>query len=193
MAVDKNTSPAAWWNMFASDTPHLQQLALRIVSQCASSSGCERNWSTFALIHMKVRNRLSQEKLHKLLYVNYNLQIRMRDVSWTYKPPEADPFDRLMELSLYDSSNPIREWMEHGRSNSDPVLNEEGTETDSLVPSHLVTDDDAGRQLLRLSRAATISEWADQNVGDTHIGKRKVQSARTKKVLKDEVKKQRER
>jgi hypothetical protein len=55
----------------------LQGCALRIVSQCCSSSGCEKNWSTFALIHTKVRNRLSYKKLYKLVYVNYNLRIRL--------------------------------------------------------------------------------------------------------------------
>jgi hypothetical protein len=40
---------------------------------------------------------------------------------------EEDPFDKLMELSLYDSQNPIWDWMEHGRSNKDPLLDEEDT------------------------------------------------------------------
>jgi hypothetical protein len=40
---------------------------------------------------------------------------------------EEDPFDKLMELSLYDSQNSIRDWMEHGRSNEDPLLDEEDT------------------------------------------------------------------
>ena len=57
---------ASWWMMFGSSTPKLQYLAMRLVSQCCSSSGCERNWSTFALLHTKVRNRLSHKKLNKL-------------------------------------------------------------------------------------------------------------------------------
>jgi hypothetical protein len=32
-----------WWAMFGGDTHFLQGLALRLVSQCCSSSGCERN------------------------------------------------------------------------------------------------------------------------------------------------------
>jgi hypothetical protein len=67
-----------WWAMFGGDTLNLQKLALRIVSQCCLSSGCEHNWSTFALIHTKVRNKLSYKKLHKLVSVNYNCHIRLR-------------------------------------------------------------------------------------------------------------------
>jgi hypothetical protein len=99
--------------MFEGDTPNLQKLALQIVSQCCSSSGCECNWSTFALIHTKVRNKLSYKKLHKLVYVNYNLHICLRQVG-TYER-DKDLFSKLMELSLYDDRNPIRDWMENGK------------------------------------------------------------------------------
>jgi hypothetical protein len=101
-----------WWAMFGGDTPSLQGCALRLVSQCCSSSRCERNWGTFTLIHTKVQNQLSYKKLHKLIYVNYNLYIRLRQAG-LYKR-EEDPFDKLMELSLYDAQNLIRDWMEHG-------------------------------------------------------------------------------
>jgi hypothetical protein len=77
------------------------------------------------LIHTKVCNWLPYKKLHKLVYVNYNLRIRLRQAGM-YKR-EEDPFDKLMELSLYDSQNPIRDWMEHSRSNEDPLLDEEDT------------------------------------------------------------------
>ncbi|KAA8547074.1 hypothetical protein F0562_003503 [Nyssa sinensis] len=50
------TDPAEWWFLYGTDAPNLRKIAMRILSQTASSSGCERNWSTFALIHTKVRN-----------------------------------------------------------------------------------------------------------------------------------------
>jgi hypothetical protein len=61
---------AARWMLFGSSTLNLTKLALRLVSQCCSSSGCERNWSTFALLHTKVRNHLSHKKLNKLVYMS---------------------------------------------------------------------------------------------------------------------------
>jgi hypothetical protein len=77
----------------SSDTPTLQKLSLRLVSQCCSSSGCGRNWSTFALVHTKVRNRLSHQKLHNLVYVNYNLRLCLKDVTgFTIVQGEDDPF-----------------------------------------------------------------------------------------------------
>jgi hypothetical protein len=80
--------------MFGGDTPFLRKLALWIVFQCCSSSSYERNWSTFALIHTKVHNKLSYKKLHKLVYVNYKLCIHLRQAG-TYERNE-DPFSKLM-------------------------------------------------------------------------------------------------
>jgi hypothetical protein len=53
------------------------------------------------------------KKLHKLVYVNYNLHIRLRQTR-TYEQNE-DPFSKLIELSLYDKRNPIRDWMENSK------------------------------------------------------------------------------
>jgi hypothetical protein len=55
-----------------------------------------------------------QKKLHKLVYVNYNLCICLRQVR-TYERDE-DPFSKLMEFPLYDDSNPIRDWMENNKA-----------------------------------------------------------------------------
>ncbi|MQL83980.1 hypothetical protein Taro_016478 [Colocasia esculenta] len=51
----------------------LARIAIRILSQTTSSSQCERNWSTFSLIHTKVRNKLSATRLEKLVYCHYNM------------------------------------------------------------------------------------------------------------------------
>jgi hypothetical protein len=98
----------AWLEMFGYSTPTFQKLAIRLVSQCAPATGCERNWSTFAFIHTKARNRLTYEKLYKLVYVNYNLRIQ-KSIRRGSRHDDDDPFNRLMELTLVDASNPIRE------------------------------------------------------------------------------------
>ncbi|MQL76561.1 hypothetical protein Taro_008954 [Colocasia esculenta] len=60
---------ADWWFNFGHTVPTLRKVAVKILSQTSSSSGCERNWSTFALIHTKVRNRLSYRRLDNLVYM----------------------------------------------------------------------------------------------------------------------------
>jgi len=38
---------ANWWGVFGGSSPNLRRIAIRILSLTISSSGCERNWSTF--------------------------------------------------------------------------------------------------------------------------------------------------
>lgn len=124
-AVGKMT--ADWWVLFGGDTPELQKYAIRIVSQCVSSSGCERNWSTFALVHTKVRNCLGYEKLRKLVYVRHNLKQRLKHAGVgknQTKEKEADPCAMLIDCTLFDESNPIMDWLNEPRFEDDLSLEE---------------------------------------------------------------------
>jgi hypothetical protein len=76
-----------------------------------------------------------------------------------------------MELSLYDAQNPIRDWMEHDRSNVDPLLDEEDTQSDTPIMSRLVTEGDDSTTLRRITGKSSLVDWADETIGDTHIGK----------------------
>jgi hypothetical protein len=140
--------------MFGGDTCNLQKLALRLLSQCCASSGCGRNCSTFALIHTKFCNWLSYKMVHKLVYINYNLCIRFEQAG-LYKR-EEDQFDKLMELSLYDAQNPIGDWMEHGRSNGDPLLDEEDNQSDTPISRKIVTEGDDSRTLQRITGKSSL-------------------------------------
>jgi hypothetical protein len=160
--------------MFGSSTPALQKLAVRLLSQCVSSSGCEHNWSTFALLHTKVRNRLTHKKLNKLVYVNYNLRLRL-DVS-TPSRDEGDFIDHLAHLSFYDEHHPVRDWFEYVRSNQEPVLDkDDDDDRDVPLPSHLGSDHVDPSDLRDTTGDDCISDWARRLVGDTHLGKRKFQ------------------
>jgi hypothetical protein len=106
---------------------------MRIVSQCNSSSGCERNWSTFALVHTKLRNKLSYDKLMKLVYVHYNIKLYIQQFEADFeslKEKETDPYSLMMDAAVFDESNPIMDWLCHSRSESTPVLDEYDFEAD---------------------------------------------------------------
>lgn len=64
-----------WWEDYGADSPELQRLAIRILSQGCSSSSCERLWSSFAHIHTKKRNRLEVHRANDLVFVNANLRL----------------------------------------------------------------------------------------------------------------------
>jgi hypothetical protein len=168
MVVDRGTSPTSWWSMFGSNMPTLQCVAKRLLSQCVSSSGCERNWSTFAFIHTKLRNKLGYLKLHELVFINYNLHLRIQRATGTPEPSEFDPALAFMDLSLHRHNEAIRDWMERGRSNAPPTLDEDSPISDTPLPSTLFTS------LVREQGGTEeVQEWADETIGDTHLGKRK--------------------
>eukprot|EP00253_Pinus_taeda_P011626 PITA_11626 len=79
--------PDAWWQMYGKRVPLLQKLAIRILSQTCSSSGCECNWSVFEKIHNKKRNRLETQRLNDMVYVYYNLRLWVRQLE---KTPDVD-------------------------------------------------------------------------------------------------------
>ena len=87
--------------MYRNQAPTLRSLALKlkVLSQTASSSACERNWSTFALIHTKQRNRLAYPRLQQLVFFYYNMKLKIRDIeAETDKVAENNYLD-LLEIS----------------------------------------------------------------------------------------------
>lgn len=129
---------AAWWYMYGGHAKVLQKYAMKIVSQCVSSSGCERNWSTFALVHTKVRNRLGYDKLHKLVYVHYNLKLRLQMQEADRPEKELDPCAVMMDTALHDQDNPIMDWLARSIRESEPVMDEPG---DPPTPSRVVLEE----------------------------------------------------
>ncbi|XP_019171429.1 PREDICTED: uncharacterized protein LOC109166984 [Ipomoea nil] len=67
--------PAMWWSTYGGTTPNLQTIVIKILSLTSSSSGCERNWSTFEGIHTKKRNRLESNHLNNLVFVQFNANL----------------------------------------------------------------------------------------------------------------------
>ena len=90
---------AEWWFMYGNHTPTLRNLANKVLAQTASSSACERNWSTFALIHTKQRNRLAYPKLQQLVFCYYNMKLKIRDMQ-----AESDKVAEKNYLDLLDIS-----------------------------------------------------------------------------------------
>ena len=120
--------------MHGSDAPNLRRIAIRILSQTASSSGCERNWSTFNLIHSKRRNRLGHERLQKLVFVHYNLRLRVKEAEKEQKKKEyTGPID-LTEIFCDDGDeeDPLYEWVKEAGK---PVLDERNGRPSSHIAS----------------------------------------------------------
>ncbi|XP_050292606.1 uncharacterized protein LOC126733355 [Quercus robur] len=94
--------PAEWWDSYGDDCPELKKFAIRILSLTCSSSGCERNWSAFEMVHSKRRNRLHhKKKMNDLVFVMYNLKIKQK---------RAKPLSTKEEIGLENLSSDD-EWL----------------------------------------------------------------------------------
>jgi hypothetical protein len=121
---------------------------------------------------------LTYKKLHKLIYVNYNLRIQNNIDGCSRHDDDDDPFNRLMELTLVDASKPIREWMERARSTVQPELDEESLDTDAPIPSAMVTATAHPRDLQYRTGSSSVLEWVRKNIGGSNRRKRKTYAIR---------------
>ncbi|XP_057870855.2 uncharacterized protein LOC131077381 [Cryptomeria japonica] len=103
--------PDLWWEIYGTGTPNLQKIVVRVLSQPCSASRCERNWSVFESIHTKERNRLTQTWLNDLVFIRYNLRLRIRKVEGV--SPEAIDLDEI---------DPYGDWTVNEQNDGDDVL-----------------------------------------------------------------------
>ena len=66
-------NPSVWWQSWPNSK--LQQLAVKVFSIPTSSAAAERNFSNFGFIHNKIRNRLKNDRVKKLVYIYGNLKM----------------------------------------------------------------------------------------------------------------------
>ncbi|KAK2397863.1 hypothetical protein QL285_059395 [Trifolium repens] len=116
----KAMAHAEWWTMYGNHCPHLQSIAIKVLSLTCSSSGCERNWSTFEHIHSKKRSKLEHQRLQDLVFVKYNQALKARFES-----------SDLTDPILLNNIDECYEWLgldenENGSLESELVFGDDG-------------------------------------------------------------------
>ena len=103
------------------------------------------------MVHTKLRNHLGYEKVHKLVYVHYNLKLRIKHFEndmqslqemQVFKDTELDPYSVMIDVSMYDEGNPTMDWLCNSRSESTPILDEyDDNELESSISSRVLMDE----------------------------------------------------
>ena len=92
-----------WWFTYGSETPNLNEVAKKVLSQPISSSSAERNWSTYSFIHSVKRNKLNAKTADKLVYIHANERLKRRFSEGYNSGPhykwDVDPDNSLLEES----------------------------------------------------------------------------------------------
>ena len=97
--------PSDWWINYGEESPNLQKIAIKVLSQTCSSSSCEKNWSMWSLIHTKLRNRLAMKKLHKLVFVHYNMRLCVRNL--THQRDQDDYYNPIDLNHVFDDNDTL--------------------------------------------------------------------------------------
>ncbi|XP_010266340.1 PREDICTED: uncharacterized protein LOC104603870 [Nelumbo nucifera] len=151
-----------WWLRFGCDTPNLKRIVVRILSQTCSSSICERNWSVFECIHMKIRNRLEHQKLNDLVYVHCNLHVMDGRKTESLDPIEHEHVDVVEDWIVHDDEDPP---LLDGNENDDMFKVDETTFPIMESPSRKIarTDDDD---------EFFVEQWGiiEENATNTQVG-----------------------
>ncbi|CAN1319745.1 hypothetical protein LINPERPRIM_LOCUS31383 [Linum perenne] len=151
--------PDVWWSTFGDSAPTLQKIAIRLLSQTSTSSGCERNWSVFERIRTDRRNKLEEDKLCDLVFVNYNLKLKNRYVIFNFVYDELNTW--------YTSLNVMFTWRDHYNTkklNTDPFDSEWISSTDFWV-----LDDQGSTPTPELNYEELMAAL-DEEMGRTTIG-----------------------
>ncbi|KAG0125093.1 hypothetical protein HOY82DRAFT_493410, partial [Tuber indicum] len=72
---EKEADPTYIWRLVPDSAKDLKLLALRLYSVCPNSASCERVLSSFGVIHSKLKNILSLEKVAAIAKVKASLHV----------------------------------------------------------------------------------------------------------------------
>src|SRR5579862_1095271 len=158
--------------MYGNCALSLSAIAIRILSQTSSSSACERNWSTFALIHTKQRNRLAYFKFEQLVYCYYNMKLKLRDMAAEKEKVNETDFMDLLQIAAKvrdDNENLIFNWVRPASLDDD-----EGN-PDSHIASHAqdmgINVEQAIREEVDVDLGVIVTSSSDdQHTSDVNSG-----------------------
>ncbi|KAL7251221.1 hypothetical protein ACSBR1_013116 [Camellia fascicularis] len=103
---------AEWWIHYGTSALALQKVPVRVLSQTTSSSNCERNWSTFSLIHTKTRNRLKYKKLNKLFHVYYNMRLKIIHATRKSQDDREESFNPINLDYIFEEDDLLTPWLQ---------------------------------------------------------------------------------
>ena len=150
-----------WWNNYGDEGSHLQKIAVKVLSQTCFSSGCERNWSTWSLIHTKLRNRLAMKKPYKLVYVHYSMRLRVKNLM--QERSDKDLYNPINLNPIFNDDDILDEWIREGE---EPILSSYNLDWfDQDLPSkegrEATHDDDSGTSYKVSSHTSSIAQGRD--------------------------------
>ena len=121
------------------------------------------------MIHTKLRNRLAMKKLHKLVYVHYNVRLRVKNL--IQERSDEDFYNPIDLNRIFTDDDILNDWIREGE---EPILPSDNLDwLDHDLPSkegREAARDDDGDTSYRISRCGSnIAQGRD--IGSSRKGK----------------------
>ncbi|CAM8962187.1 unnamed protein product [Rhodiola kirilowii] len=127
-----STLPAVWWSRFGGGCPNLERLALRILSQTCSLTGCRRSVVPFDRLQSTL-NSIEHQRITDLVYVTYNL--RLGQPGEKSQDPVSSDYFRLVhewvspsEAGLDGNQCTVPDWVSVGSPPGDSYYSDLATD-----------------------------------------------------------------
>ncbi|KAK0605452.1 hypothetical protein LWI29_027015 [Acer saccharum] len=161
-----------WWVMYGDCALSLRAIAVHILSQTVSSFACERNWSTFALIHTKQRNCFAYSKFEQLVYCYYNMKLKIKDMAAGKDKVDETDFMDLLQVTAEvgdDNENHFFDWVRSA------CLDDDERNPDPQIASYAqdmgINVEQVIREEVGVDRGVTVSSSSDdQHTSDGNSG-----------------------
>ena len=88
MTLWKNVSaisPIAWWNAYCG-RKELNKIACKILTLSSTSAAVERSFSCYSNVHTAKRNRLSNERAAKVVFLSQNINLDSKSYACCERP-----------------------------------------------------------------------------------------------------------
>ncbi|WCJ41705.1 hAT transposon superfamily [Euphorbia peplus] len=95
--------PVAWWENFGFETPNLQTLAIKVLSQVSSAAMCQDICQTNDFSRREAANQLDVQRAEDLLFVQNNLRLNCQRNNGNFS---SSPRQR----NVVSSSSGVRAW-----------------------------------------------------------------------------------
>lgn len=103
----RNSGPVKAWNSMLIGPKELAQVAIALLSICASEAAAERSFSLQDRIHSKLRNRSKEDLVEAQMFIKMNSSLLDKSVSVT-RNAKPDSEEEVLSLEMGDDTNEPR-------------------------------------------------------------------------------------
>ncbi|GBG84018.1 hypothetical protein CBR_g37893 [Chara braunii] len=148
-----------WWEAHGAGHLEIRELATGVLSIWTTSSPAERNWSTWALVQMKCRNKLHHQRTNKLVYSHWSLRLKSRGedgptIAGGWLGLSADWEDEDLEGDMANVTEAV--------DDHEPAIGGAGSAVGSTTVRHDRAGPSTSRSVQRLGHAEEVDEEEDE-------------------------------